>query len=194
MSKELELTLTGKNCGTGGARTDVRHPVPCGGGIFEQAGGKRTTRLPSASRWKIRSWQRDWSKREVIRIVTPGTNLDAQALDEIQEQLYYVHRLSWRTATAFPLRTSQPATIYVTEVDTERKLLDEITKFSPSEIICNEVLLYERCGYRGFESIDSGSAIYALEDWYFDDDQLQRRTLLEHFKVKSWKALGLDGL
>lgn len=35
VSKELELTLTGKNCGHGGARTNVRHPVPCGGGILK---------------------------------------------------------------------------------------------------------------------------------------------------------------
>ena len=60
VSKELELTLTGKNCGHGGTRTDVRSPVSCGGRIFEQTGGKRTIRLPSVSRWKIRSWQRDW--------------------------------------------------------------------------------------------------------------------------------------
>ena len=42
VSKELELTLTGKNCGM-----EERAPTD--------------TRLPSASRWKIRSWQRDWS-------------------------------------------------------------------------------------------------------------------------------------
>ena len=36
---------------------------------------------PSASRWKTRGWPRDWCKRDVVRIVTPGTLTDDELLD-----------------------------------------------------------------------------------------------------------------
>ena len=71
----------------------------------------------------------------------------------------------------------------MTELETSEKLFDEIYKFMPSELICNEAfymsgmdmdLLKERLGI----------AIYALDAWYFDD-ALCQRTLKEHFKVSS---------
>ena len=48
----------------------------------------------------------------------------------------------------------------VTEVDNQRKLLDEIYKFTPTEIICNESFLYERRRYRGPERAVWDSGIY----------------------------------
>lgn len=48
-------------------------------------------------------------RREVIRIVTPGTNLDMQALDESKNN-YIMCIVYLQTATAYPLRTSQPET------------------------------------------------------------------------------------
>ena len=104
----------------GGARTDVRRPVSCGGGILKQTGSKGH-KVAICEQVEDPKLAKGLVKREVIRIVTPGTNLNMQALDEIQEQLYYVHRISEQTATAYPLRTSQPEIIYVTEVDSERK-------------------------------------------------------------------------
>ena len=79
---------------------------------------------------------------------------------------------------------------YVTEVDSERKLVDEIHKFGPSEIICNESF------YMSGVDIDDlrhrlGITICALETWYFGDE-LAENTLKGHFKVKSLTALGLS--
>ncbi len=76
-------------------------------------------------------------KREVIRIVTPGTNLDMQALDESKNN--YIMCIVY-LADRYGVSIADVSTgdYYVTEVDSERKLFDEITKFSPSEIICNE--------------------------------------------------------
>lgn len=72
---------------------------------------------------------------------------------------------------------------FVTEVDSERKLLDELNRFSPTEIICNEPF------YMSGVNIDDmkermGIAVSALDSWYFGDD-LAKETLLSHFHVQS---------
>ena len=78
----------------------------------------------------------------------------------------------------------------VTEVDSERKLLDEINKFSPSEIICNEAFYMS-----GVDVSDMKErlhiAITSLDSWYFGDD-LAKETLLSHFKIHTLEGLGLQ--
>ena len=78
----------------------------------------------------------------------------------------------------------------VTELDAGNKLLDEIYKFMPSEIICNESF------YMSGMNLDDlrdrlGIAIYSLDAWYFDD-AICRQTLKDHFKVNALSGLGLD--
>ncbi len=79
----------------------------------------------------------------------------------------------------------------VTEVDSERKLLDEINKFAPAEIICNEAFSMSGVDLEDLKTV-SGIALYPLESWYFDDE-LCKNTLLEHFSTESW-GLGLTDL
>ena len=76
-------------------------------------------------------------KREVIRVVTPGTITSSQALDETKNNylmgiVYLGEKLG---VSAADITTGD---FLVTEVTSERSLLDEINKFSPSEIICND--------------------------------------------------------
>ena len=79
---------------------------------------------------------------------------------------------------------------YVTELDSERKLMDEINKFAPSEIVCNEAF------YMSGVDIDDmknrlNIAISSLDAWYFGDT-LAQETLINHFHIKSLKGLGLE--
>ena len=64
-------------------------------------------------------------------------------------------------------------------MDKPRRLVDEITKFMPAEIICNQSFLL--CGI-DVEDLRTRLhiCVNALEDWYFDDD-ICRRTLQEQF-------------
>ena len=70
--------------------------------------------------------------------MTPGTITSSQALDETKNN--YLMAVVY-TGNNYGLRrsTSRPA-IFVTEVTSERALLDEINKFTPSELVCNEAL------------------------------------------------------
>ena len=107
-------------------------------------------------------------KREVIRIVTPGTNIDMQSLDEARNN--YIMSIVYLD-DKYGISTADVTTgdFFVTEVDSERKLLDEMNKFSPSEIICNEAF------YMSGIDIDDmrdrlSIAVSALDSWYFGDE------------------------
>ena len=121
-----------------------------------------------------------------MRIVTPGTNLNTA--DETRNNyLMCIVCLSDR----FGLSTADITTgdYVVTEVDSRRKLVDEINKFAPSEIVCNDAFTMS-----GVDTGDlryrMGISVYPLESWYFDDE-LCKKTLLEHFHVSDLQGLGL---
>lgn len=127
-------------------------------------------------------------KREVTRVVTPGTNLNMQELDEGKNN--YLMAIVC-VGDHFGVSTADITTgdCYVTEIDEERKLWDEINKFLPAEIICNDAFLVS-----GVDVDDLRNrlhiSVFALESWYFGDD-LCKQTLLEHFKISSLEGLGL---
>ena len=77
----------------------------------------------------------------------------------------------------------------VTEVEGERNLLDEIHKFAPSEIICNEA--FYMCGI-DLEDLKNRYhvAVSSLDNHYFSDDSC-RKVLKEHFHVNNQEGLGL---
>ena len=128
-------------------------------------------------------------KREVVRIVTPGTNLDTQALDETKNN--YIMCIVY-IADRYGLSIADVTTgdYFVTELEESAKLLDEIYRFMPSEIICNES--YYMSGMDLDDLKDRlGITIYSLDSWYFDD-AVCRQKLLEHFKVASFAGLGLE--
>lgn len=187
VSKELELTLTGKQCG-------MEERAPMCGVPFHAVEGYLNKLVANGHKVAICEQVEDPKtakglvKREVIRIVTPGTNLDMQALDESKNN--YIMCIVY-LADKYGISIADVSTgdYYVTEVDSERKLIDEINKFSPSEIICNESFYMS-----GVDIEDMRHrlkiTIYALETWYFGDE-LATNTLLSHFKVKSLEALGL---
>ena len=188
VSKELELTLTGKNCGIEERAPMCGVPYHAVEGYLNKlvANGHKVAICEQVEDPKL---ARGLVKREVIRIVTPGTNLDMQALDESRNN--YIMCIVY-LADKYGVSIADVSTgdYYVTEVDSERKLVDEIHKFGPSEIICNESF------YMSGVDIDDlrhrlGITICALETWYFGDE-LAENTLKGHFKVKSLTALGLS--
>ncbi len=186
-SKELELTLTGKQCG-------MEERAPMCGVPFHAVESYLNKLVANGHKVAICEQVEDPKtakglvKREVIRIVTPGTNLDMQALDESKNN--YIMCIVY-LADKYGVSIADVSTgdFYVTEVDSERKLIDEINKFAPSEIICNESFYMS-----GVDIEDMHHrlkiTIYALETWYFGDE-LAENTLMGHFKVKSLEALGL---
>ena len=187
-SKELEITLTGKSCGL-----QERAPM-CG--IPHHAADTYLTKLVSKG-YKVAiceqvedpKFAKGIVKREVVRIVTPGTNLNMQALEETKNNylmcvVYLTNKIG---ISVIDITTGD---FYVTEVEDNKKLLDEINKFSPTELVCNDGLLVSGIDLEDLKN-RLGITIYHLDAWYFDDDTC-KKLLLEHFKVNTLTALGID--
>lgn len=128
-------------------------------------------------------------KREVIRIVTPGTNLNAQALEESRNN--YIMCIShFPNNIGIAIADVTTGDFYMTEVDGLSKLMDELYKYMPTEIICNDALMMSGMDVEDLKN-RLKIAVYPLEPWYFDEDGC-RKCLMEHFKVNTLAGLGLE--
>ena len=187
VTRELDITLTGKSCG-------LEERAPMCGVPYHSVEGYLNRLVQKGYKVAICEQVEDPKlakgivKREVVRIVTPGTNLNMQALDESKNN--YIMCIVY-IGDHFGMSVADVTTgdYFVTELDNERKLMDEIAKFAPSEIICNEPLYVSGIDIDDLKN-RLGIAIYALDAWYFDDAMCEK-ALKEHFKVSSLEGLGL---
>ncbi|MCI8512743.1 MAG: DNA mismatch repair protein MutS [Lachnospiraceae bacterium] len=187
VSRELELTLTGKDCG-------LEERAPMCGVPYHAVEGYLSRLVQKGYKVAIAEQIGDPKaakglvKREVIRVVTPGTITNAEALDETKNN-YLMAVVCMENSYGIATVDITTGDFFVTEVAAKRAFLDEINRFSPSEMICNDALcmsgvdmeeLKERCGL----------AVSVLEGRYFSDDTC-RRVLKEHFHVASLDGMGL---
>lgn len=187
-SKELDLTLTSKSCG-------LPERAPMCGVPFHAASTylnklvKKGYKVAICEQVEDPKESKGLVKREVVRVATPGTNLDAQALDESRNN-YLMCVLYTVNAYGAAYVDVTTGSFYMTEFDTENKLLDEISKISPSEIICNDSFLVSGIDLEDLRG-RLGIVVSSIESWYFDEDKC-RQVLMEHFKTNSLSGLGLD--
>ena len=187
-SRELEITLTGKSCG-------LEERAPMCGVPYHAVEGYLSKLVAKGYKVAICEQVEDPKlakglvKREVVRIVTPGTNLNMQSLEEGRNN--YLMCVAFNPA-GIGLAAADVTTgdFYMTEVEDLRRLMDELMKYEPSEIICNDAFLVS--------GVDIGDlrgrlhiAISAADAHYFDD-RTSEQSIMRHFKVKSLVGLGLE--
>ncbi len=132
-------------------------------------------------------------KRDVIRVVTPGTMMDEKALD--QKAHNYIISIA-RDDTCIGLSIADISTGFfaTTEFDGEQKeylLQEEITRLSPSECILPEKL-YNDSAFLQVVNREKGMNIYCFQEWdNFGSDA--NESLQQHFGIKTLAAFGLDG-
>ncbi|MBO7338818.1 MAG: DNA mismatch repair protein MutS [Lachnospiraceae bacterium] len=187
-SKELEITLTGKDCG-------LEERAPMCGVPFHAVEGylsklvSRGYKVAICEQVEDPKLAKGLVKREVIRVVTPGTNLNMQSLEESRNN--YLACIAY-TTTKIGLSVADVTTgdYYLTEVDDLKKLMDELMKYEPSEIICNDAFLVS-----GIDMEDLRGRLHIsvnpLEARLFDDEACKRR-LQKHFKVNTLIGLGIE--
>ncbi len=186
-SKELELTLTGKDCGQ-----EERAPM-CG--VPYHAVDTYLNKLISKG-YKVAICEqvedpktaKGIVKREVIRVVTPGTNLNMQALDESKNN-YLMSIVYLGDGIGISIVDFSTGDYFVTEVTSGNILIDEINKFVPSEIIVNEYFAMSGINLEPVRE-KLGISVSTLPNWYFDDEVCVKK-LCEHFKVSRLDGLGL---
>ena len=188
-SRELDLTLTTRDRGKDKADQTPMCGVPyhsCEGYIARLiAKGYKVAICEQLEDPKL---AKGLVKREVVRIVTPGTVTSAAALDETKNN--YLMGIVYLGDT-FGVASADISTgdFLVTEVPSERELFDEINKFSPSEIICNNA--FYMSGIDLEELKNKYNFIVSALDNRFFSDEMCRKILKEHFHVMSLEGLGL---
>ncbi len=187
VSRELELTLTGKSCGQ-------EERAPMCGIPYHAVDGYLNRLISKGYRVAICEQVEDPKaakglvKREVTRIVTPGTNLNTQAMDETRNN--YLMGIAYLDGF-FGVSTVDVTTgdYYVTQVEELRQAMDEIIKFAPSELIYNATLELSGIDLSDLKN-RLNIALTPLADWYFDEEICEKE-LKQHFKVGALDGLGL---
>ena len=187
-SRELEITLTGKNCGQEERAPMCGVPYHAVEGYLSKLVSKGY-KVAICEQLEDPKLAKGLVKRDVVRIVTPGTNSIVQSLDETKNNyLMCVAHFAGKTGVSVADVTT--GDYYVTEVEDLRRLLDEINKYQPSELICNDAFLMSGADLEDLKS-RLGIAVYSLEPHYFDED-LCRKCLMRHFRVSSLIGLGVE--
>ena len=141
VSRELELTLTGKDCGM-----EERAPM-CG--IPFHAAENYISRLISKG-YKVAICEqledpkkaKGIVKRDVIRVVTPGTVIEANLLDDRKNNyIMCIYKNGiYFGVTVCDVTTGDFRTTEIREKNNFASLMDELSKFSPAELVVNPMM------------------------------------------------------
>lgn len=134
-SKELEITLTGKDCG-------LSERAPMCGVPFHSASVYIAKLIEKGYKVAICEQVEDPKtakgivKREVIRVVTPGTVIDEELLDE-KSNNYLAVIYGKNDIFGFAVSDISTGEVYITEINGEEEALNEIARYEPREILVN---------------------------------------------------------
>ncbi len=188
VSRELELTLTGKSCG-------LEERAPMCGVPFHSVDTYLNRLIKKGYKVAICEQVEDPKEakglvaREVTRVVTPGTTIDSGALDESKNNyLCSIAYFSGRYGFAFADVTT--GDFFISETDSIKNLYDELGKFSPTELICSESIFLSGITAEELRT-NFHLMVNILDSGYFEEAQT-KKVLLRHFKVQSFEALGIS--
>ena len=185
-SKELEITLTGKDCG-------MEERAPMCGIPFHAADTyinqlvKKGYKVAIGEQVEDPKLAKGLVKREVIRIVTPGTNLSSESLEESKNN--YLMCISYVGKNYGISVTDLSTGVFKTcQIQQAEKVVDEINKFQPSEG------LYQA----GVEQVEEIHAVCErlqvshteAPDYYFNLET-DEETLKRQFHINSIEGLGV---
>jgi DNA mismatch repair protein MutS len=194
-ARELEITLTARNKEKGS-------PVPMCGIPYHATSGyvaklvRKGYRVAICDQLEPAGKNTKLVKREVVRIITPGTAIDSQLL-EGRDNCYLAAIAGEKEnlAVAFvDVSTGEFITTQALGSNAWNSLVDEIESFSPKEILYPESLgfLFGLSGSSNpTPSLFAGAVTTPLEDWQFEYDRTYE-LLCSHFKVASLDGFGLQ--
>ncbi len=188
-SKELEITLTGKSYGQ-----EERAPM-CG--IPYHSADSYIAKLVEKG-YKVAICEqvedpklaKGIVKRDVIRIITPGTVLDNTMLDETKNN-YIMSVYSDKNGYALAVcdvTTGEFQTTEFLSINAGSKLIDEIARFHPAEIMCNEDFRREA----QFTEIENRFQVKLsiCDKWMFEYGTAYKK-ICDHFRIHNVEGFGL---
>ena len=186
MSKELDLTLT------------KRQEIPMCGVPFHTSENyidklvAKGYRVAIAEQIEESKSNKGLVKREIVRIVTPGTVIQSNLLNEKANNFFAaITQVGQLFGLAFlDLTTSE---FWVSEFANERDLLNEIYRLQPSEFLVSEKFKEKKSALLDEARQNYSFIVNTWENWHFDH-QITHDFLTNHFKVYHLDGFGLCGL
>ena len=189
-SKILQITLTSRN------KNQSNPVLMCG--IPHHSSNLYITKLLKAGK-KVAlceqtedpKFAKGLVKREVVRIITPGTALDDNMLDPKSEQLIVSLFISKEEIGLAALDVST-GNFKVTQFKREMTgspLADELQKLDPKEILIPETLMAQPKPWLPSENV----FLHSWEDWTYSHSEALRN-LLNHFKTQSLEGFGCEAM
>ena len=190
-SRELDLVLTGKDCG-------LSERAPMCGIPYHAVDSYLVKLIEKGYKVAICEQMEDPAlakglvERDVIRVVTPGTVIEDKILEENQNS-YIASVLMVEDAIGIAYADVSTGAFFVMQLDGEEaqtQLLDELARIQPREVICNPAMMLNAFLYKRL------SASYYLEKYgeqaFLPD--ISRERLLNHFNVASLSGFGCEHL
>ncbi len=191
-SKELELTLTGRDCGQ-----EERAPmcgVPfhsCEGYIAKLV--SKGYKVAICEQTEDPATARGLVKRDIIRVITPGTVMEDSMLDESKNNfIASIFTIGEKHSAAFcDISTGE---LYGCDLDFSKDaahLKSELSRYNPKEILIGGEVDKLKPAVP-FIKDKLGAAVEMVGDEYFGYDEAAA-TILAHFKKNDLESLSLDG-
>ena len=190
VSRELELTLTGRDCGL-----EKRAPM-CG--IPHHASNTYISRL-IANGHKVAICEqlsdpkttKGIVERDVVQIITPGTVIDNDSLDAKRNN-FLMAVYSQKSTISVCYSDISTGFIETTELvgDERLKLLDDVlARVKPAEVLCN-------LGFRAESDSLSAVKLGYVPEFYPKDELFDysnaKKQLIQQFGISNLSALGLQ--
>ena len=189
-SRELELTLTGKDCGQ-----EERAPMcgipyhSCEGYIARLVA--KGYKVAICEQTEDPALAKGLVKRDIVRVVTPGTVIEGSMLDETKNN-YLAAVCAAESGAGLVFADISTGEAHVTAFDPKdlsQRIIGEIGRFVPSEILLNPAAAAIP-GLQGFLKERVGCTVNLLPDERFTYDE---KTLFDQFKKNTLDELGLEG-
>ncbi|WP_324824066.1 DNA mismatch repair protein MutS [Sinanaerobacter sp. ZZT-01] len=189
-SKEMEVTLTGKNCGQ-------EERAPMCGVPFHAADTYIAKLVEKGYKVAICEQVEDPAlakgivKREVIQVVTPGTVVSQTMLNEKENNyLASIYMEGTYTGLAFcDISTGEISTTEFHGKTAKELLLNELVKLKAKEILVNETILFEE--FDQDIKLATDAYITSLNGGYYSNHTAESR-ILSQFNISSLKGIGLS--
>jgi len=193
-SKVLGITLTSRSKGN--------NPIPLAGVPYHAVDGYLKKMLQAGYKVAVCEQVEDPKtakgvvKRDVVRIVTPGTLTDDILLDVKEDNFLCAVGLGTKQEAALSWVDISTGHFFVQQIP-EKKLLDELLRLSPAECLLADRRgeLFEAEAKKLAENITqlTNTIITERPTWYFDPYQEKQR-LLKHFGTATLEGFGIkDG-
>ena len=192
VSRELELVLTGRDCGQ-------EERAPMCGVPFHSVDSYIARLVAKGYKVAICEQMEDPSqakgivRREVVRVLTPGTVIESNMLDEGKNNYLASIILNGKKAGICfaDVSTGAVSLTQLEDKDIDSKIINELGKFMPSEILYNPQLI-SSSKVKDFIKNRLGCMADGIDESALDYTQ-NLATVLSHFKKESAEDMGISG-